>query len=294
MAEPKPPPKKRTPKPPNLDPYDLLSALVAAVIAAPDRVARMKALAESMPTGAAYDALARLSTSDPGHVDAEIARLGTVDGMGGAAKDFASRLRAHAKAMRKNGGLRLVQQGEVVEDFEIPDGLSCPNGYVVAPDGVFRLAQSPDGGVVPQRLTFSPVILTRSLVDIEDRSYHVEVTWIPHGARQWKRKVVPRGTALAGRNLITMQDAGAPVVGETVRQTATFLSAWEAHNAANMERVWTSSRMGWMGEDLRRFLRGTHLHGGERQHLSTRAGMPPGHLGGRPYCCSRRRTLCGV
>lgn len=219
-----------------------LVALVCAVEAA-EKQGRARAAREHALIGDRLDAAAVWWLEDPGAVDVLLDRLGEAMSRG-AAQTLASNIRRRAKELQAaRRGPRLVTPedtaGSTVAGLE---SYTVPGGYLLADDGVFGLKDTPEGPV-PVRLTWAPLVLSRTLTDADTEAVHVEVSWLTDGV--WLRRVVPRSTIADPRRLVDLADAGAPVQAPTARGTCGWLAAWEATNRDALPRAWSASRMGW-------------------------------------------------
>ena len=219
-----------------------LIALVEAVEAA-DKAARIRVAGAHALTGDRLDAVAIWWREDPAAVDVLLDRIGEA-----ISKTFAERLAGHIRARAKEQtakrGPRLVTPEDSAPE-PAPPGLESydiPPGYLVTAGGVWSLKDTPEGPV-PARLTWGPVVVSRTLTDADTEAVHVEVSWLSDG--HWTRRVVPRSTIADPRALVSLADAGAPVQAPTARGTCGWLAAWEAVNRDALPRAWVASRMGW-------------------------------------------------
>ena len=231
------------------DPLDSLRALVAAVEAAEGRASRLRALSDHRPPGEDFELLASRIIDDPGAVESVLDRLRAIEGMATAADRMAADLRRRGAVIAKaaRAGLRLASPDDAGPDLDLTEvvpGAVVPAGYLLVPDGVFRLVPGVDGGVRAVRLSYAPIIVTRRLFGLDGGAHVVEVSWFTRGA--WRRALVPRSVVADGRALVSLADQGAPVLGELARGLSTFLGAWEAVNIETIPRSYTSERLGWM------------------------------------------------
>src|SRR3990167_6064948 len=186
---------------------------------------------------------------DPSAVEGILDRLRAVEGMSPAADRIAADLRRRGAVIAREArtGLRLATSEDerpVLDLEEVVPGAVIPAGYLLEPDGVFRLVPGMDGGVRAVRLSYAPIVITRRLFGLDGGAHVVEVSWLSRGV--WRRALVPRALVADGRALVSLADRGAPGLGELARGLSTFLGAWEAVNIETIPRSYTTDRLGWV------------------------------------------------
>lgn len=229
-----------------------LVAMVAAIESASSRGERLRAMGDHRPTGEEWDGLARLVDSDASAVAAVLDRLRAVEGMTSSADRLRQDLRDRAKALARasSAGLRVAAPGEedapMNDRLNMPDGMPdvrCPEGFRVAPDGVFKLVPDREGAVRLVRLSYAPMLPVGRVMDLDTGDRATTLAW--RTVARWDTATAPRSTVADGRRLIDLADQGAPVTGTMARGLSEFLTAAEACNAATLPARYQTSRMGW-------------------------------------------------
>lgn len=124
--------------------------------------------------------------------------------------------------------------------------LRVPSGYTLAPAGVFRLVETPEG-VLPTRIAHRPILPTGELVDVDGGAVSVLLEWAdPRVPTGWASTVVSASACQDFQSLLALGDRGAPVPGAFAREIATWLDHVREANTDSIPRARTSTRMGFV------------------------------------------------
>lgn len=255
-----------------------------------DRMARSQPVIAFMADQVRFQALVDDWETDRGPIDALILRLKSLDGMSTPAGDLKSALAGAARAR-----LRLVASGETEEDgddlgttlrHKALAGHFCPSPFRVSIDGVTKTVTRGDGKY-QQRVTHSPLVITSRLHDLADDTELLELTWLRDG--RWRSVVVDRAVACDARALLPYASNGMPIYTGIAGNVVQWLIEYEGRNIDQIDRGYSSRRMGWVGTTHTKFLLGervmqaadrdkhrVHLHVDEGQRQLAEAIRPMG------------------
>lgn len=209
--------------------------------------------------------LAHAQVLHPAAVAAAMMKLRTVTGCA----DMASTLTAEAKraaarivaedddrareakarrAAKLGSPLVSVALGSLVASHPLPEGLVCPPGYSVRPDGVWTVRLSEDGSVeTGARICSGPVLIVGVMGDVETGAIWWRLETYRDGTG-WISRVVPRHECASARDIVPMATWGLPVDSTTAADLVRYLSATEAANLRVLPGVAIAARMGWHGD----------------------------------------------
>lgn len=164
--------------------------------------------------------------------------------------DEVAEVLSRARADRLRRRLRDAPPLRIVDDHEAPRMWSTaelhddapdvvvPSGYRVSLQGVERIT---DEGY--QLIARRPMLLHRTLLDVDTGIAHVEVGWLS-AAGTWDTAIVPRSTIASSRALLTLADRGAPVAQTTAHACVGWLAEQE-HALPRGAAALTTARCGW-------------------------------------------------
>jgi hypothetical protein len=160
---------------------------------------------------------------------------------------------------RANHGLRLVEPGEPEEprtagrmlgpDCPYPE-LVLPPGYKLRPEAMVEIEEHFDPQThelvdVENIIAHAPIILGRSLRDVDDGSQSLEVLYQRGG--KWHSIIGDRRGVLDERRIIELASTGAPVASTNAKKLVDYLHQLEGLNYEALPVSRTSAHFGWQG-----------------------------------------------
>lgn len=251
------------------DPLADLRAVVAQAEAATDRGQRVAPIAALMSDGPRLGVLRGAMASAPAPVEAELARLGAVTGLGSLVRTLRKMLTVPVRLAV--AGEQADQSEEVPETLcsalgrtDVPD-LIIPQTWEVSPSGLWRLRQTAEE-VSHDRVSHQPLFLTGRFVDLDTDAVSLAVSWLlPTG--RLKETITNRAAVLDARELVKLASMGAPVNSAVSSLLVRWLADLEGINAKILPSGWSSTRCGWLGKRMQYFLSGADLlSAGEPAH----------------------------
>lgn len=202
--------------------------------------------------------------ADSAPIERELAVLETINGCAMRARQFAKTLnRLAQEARRRSNQSRLDdledQLGQVqalsqtlqlpptVVDIQIMQLLQCPAGYLIDPNGVFKVSIDTDGEIQTMRVCPMPIFIASRTLDVLTGEVKRQLVWL--SASGWVSRIVARRTLMDARHLIALSAYDAPVSSMNAGNIILYLTEFEAHNAALFPAVHSVSRMGWLPDD---------------------------------------------
>ncbi|MCR5088085.1 MAG: DUF927 domain-containing protein [Oscillospiraceae bacterium] len=122
-------------------------------------------------------------------------------------------------------------------------GLTLPDGWDLTMDGISHMEMSPMGAYI-NRVTTSPVLITRKLEDMDDGSEKLELAFYRN--HRWKYIILPRGGVMDKGKILKAADMGFPVSSDNATSLVKFLSAFEAVNADAIPSNRSIDHVGWV------------------------------------------------
>jgi hypothetical protein len=139
-----------------------------------------------------------------------------------------------------------------VPDAPCPRALRAPTGYAVTESGVWRMKED---GTFAERISTTPIILTRTMADVATGQQHVELQVRAPKSARWTTIVATRDQAMVGRKAAELTAQGLSITSQTAAAFVCYAAAAEvalADCGAPVELV--TARTGWHGAS---FLLGT-------------------------------------
>lgn len=121
--------------------------------------------------------------------------------------------------------------------------LRAPRGFEIDFNGVYRLAGQPDGSISRTRIALAPIFIAGRTVDVLTGETKRLLVW--RGASGWRSRVVERRTIVDTSKIITLSNWDAPVSTNNTLHMVSYLSEFDAENAARFPVVQSASSMGW-------------------------------------------------
>ena len=246
-----------------------LCDLLNAVLGTEDKTEWASLIAAFMEDESAIGSVAAALGSSSAPVVAILTRLGAPRGMKGHADNLRRLLsqtlkeqRAAAKeceleralATRAASGPDLAA---TLDHDKLPPGLRCPPGWDMGPRHLRQVVYDDKGGETTADVAPRPILITARLKEVADGSTSLRLEWPTQ--QGWKHKVVPRGTVMDARSLVSMAAFDAPVHSDNMSKMVRFLAEFEAYNADVLPETRVSSVMGWQGPKYDTFLWGRNL-----------------------------------
>ena len=132
-------------------------------------------------------------------------------------------------------------------------GLKMPDGYEIDENGrIWRRRTQPtrEGErVVRQEVSPSPVFVVGCQRDLATNANTLTVRW--RKGTKWFSSTVPRRTAVDGRKILDLADAGLNVCSESAGALSSFLLAFDVENYVVIQKrqTYTSSRCAWLMDE---------------------------------------------
>ena len=146
---------------------------------------------------------------------------------------------------------------DAIPGAPVSDEARVPDGWRIAPDGIFRL--SCDGA---EKIAAAPVVISGRLVSVEDESERVTLACLRAG--EWQEHVTDRAVIANARRVVDLATYGFPVNSTNDRDIVEYLAAYEAANLDHIPVSRVTRHLGWQGEGGRDgFLWGRNLIGGQ-------------------------------
>ena len=121
--------------------------------------------------------------------------------------------------------------------------LRAPRGFEVDFNGVYRLAGQPDGSISRTRIALAPIFIAGRTIDVLTGETKRLLVW--RGASGWRSRVVERRTIVDTSKIISLSNWDAPVSTNNTLHMVSYLSEFDAENAARFPVVQSASSMGW-------------------------------------------------
>ena len=121
--------------------------------------------------------------------------------------------------------------------------LRAPRGFEIDFNGVYRLAGQPDGSISRTRIALAPIFIAGRTVDVLTGETKRLLVW--RGASGWRSRVVERRTIVDTSKIIMLSNWDAPVSTNNTLHMVSYLSEFDAENAARFPVVQSASSMGW-------------------------------------------------
>lgn len=279
-------------------PAEVVEAALHRVQVAPNKTARLEAMADVLESPRVGQALGAVYRSSRGQIGALSLRLKALEGIDVRARDQllavarteAARLQAAERwgaaevlpgEGSKDGGTVAELLGPVLDEHTLPEGLLQPPGWEVNSKGIYQLKVSGEGQLERVRKADAPMVVTGRLTDLETGAAHLALEWLeedPSG-RTWRSRVVPRAEVADRRALTRLAGWGAPVHSGNAADLVRYLSAFESTNRRALPTAHTTGRLGWQGRrgELG-FLLGRRLFTPDGVLEGDGADWPPGYV----------------
>jgi len=241
-----------------------LASLVAAVegtTALPEAVDLVVAWLGDEDAHAAVAAALRVR---PGPVAALLTRLGSRRGMKRHADAVQRTLRRLAREQAATARTTASESDpderdlrEVLDHAQLPCGLRTPPGWLLTVAGIQTEQVDRDGEARLVDVAPRPLVVTARFKDVADGATSLRLEWPT--STGWAHRVVPRGTAMDSRSLVSLAAWDAPVHSDNARHLVRYLSDFEATNRDALPEALVSTTMGWQGARLDTFLWGRAL-----------------------------------
>ncbi|MBY0233175.1 MAG: DUF927 domain-containing protein [Gemmataceae bacterium] len=146
----------------------------------------------------------------------------------------------------------LAQAIAVLPGAPVPEGVVVPAGWRLTQDGTWQARAGQDVRVLP-----TPLLVTRRLLNAQDRTERVELAWMRDGL--WASFVVGREVIASKGEIVALARHGLPVTSETAALTVAYLAETEAANMAALPLTQVRRQLGWTGDAMTSFLWGRQL-----------------------------------
>ncbi len=140
------------------------------------------------------------------------------------------------KAREEREGVKFAGLEEY--EFNIPDGWN-----VSLENGVTKTYTSKEGLEKTIVASFSPIVITRRFVNLDNDSEKLEMAFWRDG--RWKRVTAPRAHIFNKNSLVSLGNTGLPVSSNSASELISYIEDFEACNRDTVEVVKSLSRVGW-------------------------------------------------
>ena len=240
-----------TPQPdsPTADLFSL-ETLVSAVEGATELPEAVALVVAWLGDDDAHPAVAAALRCRPGPTAALITRLGSRRGMKRHADAVQRTLRRLAREQAATARTTASEADpderdlrEVLDHTELPSGLHTPPGWLLSVAGIQTEQVDRDGEARLVDVAPRPLVVTARFKDIADGATSLRLEWPT--STGWAHRVVPRGTAMDSRSLVSLAAWDAPVHSDNARHLVRYLSDFEATNRDALPEALVSTTMGW-------------------------------------------------
>jgi len=186
--------------------------------------------------------------------DVELQRFfNSVEAVG--VRGFKSELRKALTETRKKNRLPIQRELSTVDDCFPDKNLPVEVGELVIPpkweigmDGLFQWVFDKYAGErIKTQVTFTPVLITKRLIDVNNDSEKLEIVFFRDG--RWRTVIDNRNTFAEPRKFINLTNCGFSVNTGNAAQIIKFLQDFEAANL-NIPMVRATGRFGWHGDNF--------------------------------------------
>lgn len=172
--------------------------------------------------------------------------------------DVVATLRTTKQNMKSlQAELRSNHDLEMQDELEASDWLQAP-GYAVVASGTQPGIWTTKGNQLAERIATAPINVIG--VGVDERGQHYCTVRFMHGEQE-RRRTVPRGV-VAGPDVLSLADYGAPITAANRAAMQTFLAAQEQYSLDELPRTRIFTQCGW-SDDLQRFVLGRRVIGGD-------------------------------
>ncbi|NIR31707.1 MAG: DUF927 domain-containing protein [Gammaproteobacteria bacterium] len=167
-----------------------------------------------------------------------------------ATRELLERGRTSIEALKPESPLPQVRSIRSLREAPVPEGLRVPPGYEIGERDPELWAEAEDEDRAPRRISGSPILIKRLLVDLYTGEERVEVVFLRNG--RWVTACVDRRAIADSRTMISdLIPLGAPVTSNNASKLVDWFEALERVNSSRLERIACVGRAGWHQIDER-------------------------------------------
>ena len=121
-------------------------------------------------------------------------------------------------------------------------GLVMPDRWMLSMGGLEHMVTTPSGTFI-DKVTATPVLITRKIEDLTDGNEKLEITFYRNN--RWKHLILPRGDAMDKGRLVKYATGGLPVHTGNNQQLVQYFALFEEANDIPFNR--SIDHLGWVG-----------------------------------------------
>jgi len=121
-------------------------------------------------------------------------------------------------------------------------------GWIVNDDGIFYLEVTKNCDVQEVQVCAEPVFISGKMVDMDDHSEKLELTYLRNGS--YRTKIVPRSQVMDKNQVLKLADFGLPFSSENQAKVTKYFAENETANRHVIPIRRCISRAGWFGAEF--------------------------------------------
>lgn len=132
---------------------------------------------------------------------------------------------------------------EIVRESPNPI-IAIPPQYEVLPTGTFKIHISENGDKYSEIIAHYPIIITRSLYDIDSK---IEMIGLAFKKNEWREICVELDIPSNSRKIVELSNYGMPVNSNNASAIVQYIADLAAFNQTNLKTIPVSGKLGWNG-----------------------------------------------